>query len=68
MLMQNLDYSPYVHFKSPLQNDWCMFIKFHLTINIFIKFSILIHKYVFQIDDFTMRLWHLNEVNSVKSP
>jgi hypothetical protein len=37
MLMQNLDYSPYVHFKSPLQNDWCMFIEFHLAINILIQ-------------------------------
>jgi len=37
MLMQNLDYSPYVHFKSPLPYDWCMFIEFHPLINIFIQ-------------------------------
>ncbi len=36
MLMQNLDYSPYVHFKSPLLYDWCMFVEFHPSINIFI--------------------------------
>jgi hypothetical protein len=35
--MQNLDYSPYVHFKSPLPYDWCMFIEFHPLINIFIQ-------------------------------
>jgi hypothetical protein len=40
MLMQNLDYSPYVHLKSPLQNDWCMFIEFHLAINILIQVGI----------------------------
>jgi hypothetical protein len=37
MLMQNPDYSPYVHFKSPLLYDWCMFIEFHPSINIFIQ-------------------------------
>jgi len=36
MLMQNLDYNPYVDFKSSLQNDWCMF-EFHPSINIFIQ-------------------------------
>ncbi len=28
MLMQNPNYNPYVHFKSPLLYDWCMFIEF----------------------------------------
>jgi hypothetical protein len=28
MLIQNPNYSPYVHFKSPLLYDWCMFIEF----------------------------------------
>jgi hypothetical protein len=37
MLMQNLDYSPYVHFKSPLLYDWHMFIEFFPLINIFIQ-------------------------------
>jgi hypothetical protein len=37
MLMQNLDYNPYVHFKSPLLYDWCMFIEFHPLINILIR-------------------------------
>ncbi len=41
MLIQNLDYSPYVHFKSPLLYDWCMFIEFHPLINIFIQVGIL---------------------------
>ncbi len=37
MLMQNPDYSPYVHFKSSLLYDWCMFIEnFHL-LNILIQ-------------------------------
>jgi hypothetical protein len=35
--MQNPYYSPYVHFKSPLLYDWCMFIEFHLSISIFIQ-------------------------------
>jgi hypothetical protein len=35
--MQNLNYSPYVHFKSSLLYDWCMFIQFHPLINIFIQ-------------------------------
>jgi hypothetical protein len=35
--MQNLDYSPYVHFKSSLLYDWCMFIEFHFLLNIFIQ-------------------------------
>ncbi len=39
MLMQNPDYSPYVHFKSPLLYDWCMFIEFFPLINIYIKVS-----------------------------
>jgi hypothetical protein len=42
MLMQNLDYSPYVHFKSPLLYDWCMLIKFHPSINVFVKLMILL--------------------------
>jgi hypothetical protein len=33
MLMQNLDYSLYVHFKSPLLYDWCMFIEIFSLIN-----------------------------------
>jgi hypothetical protein len=37
MLMQNLDYSPYVHFKSPLLYNWCIFIEFHPLINILIQ-------------------------------
>ncbi len=28
-------YSPYVHFKSPLLYDWCIFIEFYPSINIF---------------------------------
>jgi hypothetical protein len=35
--MQNLNYNPYVHFKSPLQNDWRMFIEFRLSIDILIQ-------------------------------
>jgi hypothetical protein len=35
--MQSLYYSPYVHFKSPLLYDWCMFIEFHPSIKIFIQ-------------------------------
>jgi len=37
MIMQSPDYNPYIHFLSPLLYDWCMFIKFHLLINIFIQ-------------------------------
>jgi hypothetical protein len=37
MLMQNPNYSPYVHFKSQLPYDWCMFTKFHPLINILIQ-------------------------------
>jgi hypothetical protein len=37
MLVQNLEYSPYVHFKNPSLYDWCMFIEFHPSINIFIQ-------------------------------
>jgi hypothetical protein len=52
MLMQNQDYNPYVHFKSSLLDDWCMFIEFQPLINILlIKLAILIHKYFCQIDD-----------------
>jgi hypothetical protein len=29
--------SQYVHFKSPILYDWCMFIEFHPSINIFIQ-------------------------------
>jgi hypothetical protein len=32
------------------------------------KLTILIHKYFYQIDDFTMRLWHLNRVHFVERP
>jgi hypothetical protein len=39
MLMQNPDYSPYVHFKNPLLYDWCMFIEFRPLINILIQVS-----------------------------
>ncbi len=35
--MQNPDYSPYVHFKSPLLYDWRMFIEFHPLTNILIQ-------------------------------
>jgi hypothetical protein len=43
--MQNLHYNPYVHFKSPLLYDWCMFIEFNPLIkkNLF-ELTILIHK------------------------
>jgi hypothetical protein len=68
MLIQNLDYNPYVHFKSPLLYGWCMFIEFHSLINILFKLAILIHKYFFQIDDFIMHLWHLNKIHFVKTP
>jgi hypothetical protein len=37
MLMQNLDYSPNVHFKSTLLNDYCMFIEFHHLVNFLIQ-------------------------------
>jgi hypothetical protein len=37
MLMQVLNYNPYVHFKSPLLHDWCMFIEFFPLINILIQ-------------------------------
>jgi hypothetical protein len=44
-----------------------MFIDFHLPINIFIQeLAILIRKFFFQIDDFTMHLWHLNIIHFVK--
>jgi hypothetical protein len=62
----NPNYNPYVHFKSSLLYDWCMFTEFHPLMNIFIQVSNLIHKYFFQIDDFTM--WHLNRVYSIESP
>jgi hypothetical protein len=32
MLIQNPNYSPYVHFKSPLLYDQCMFIEFQPSI------------------------------------
>jgi hypothetical protein len=35
MIMQNLDYSPYVHFKNPLLYDWCMFIEFRPLVKYF---------------------------------
>ncbi len=37
MLMQNRKHNPYVDFKSPLLYDWCMFIEFHPSLNIFIQ-------------------------------
>jgi hypothetical protein len=37
--MKNPDYNPYLHFKSPLLYDCCMFIEFHLSINILIQVS-----------------------------
>ncbi len=37
MLMQNPNYSPYVNFKSPSLDDWCMFIEFSPSINILIQ-------------------------------
>jgi len=37
MLMRNPQHSRYVHFKSSLLYDWCMFIKFHPSINVFIQ-------------------------------
>ncbi len=67
--MKNLDYNLYVHFKSPLLYDWCMFIKFHPLIKLFLfKLTILIHKQFCQIDDFTMCIWHLTKVHFVESP
>jgi len=39
--MQNLDHSPYVHFKSPLLYDLCMFIELQPSINIFIQVGTL---------------------------
>jgi hypothetical protein len=66
--MHNSKYNPYVHFKSPLLYDWCMFIECHLSIILFFQVDILIHKYFCQIDDFTMCLWHLNKVHSIESP
>jgi hypothetical protein len=37
MLMQNLEHNSYSHFKSPLIYDWCMFVEFYPSINIFIQ-------------------------------
>jgi len=45
-----------------------MFIEFHPLVNILFKLAALIHKYFCQIDDFTMCLWHLNNVHSAKGP
>jgi hypothetical protein len=39
MLIQNANYSPHVHFKSPLLYDWCMFIEFCSLINILFQVS-----------------------------
>jgi len=39
MLMQNLEYNPYVHFLNPLLYDWCMFIELHPSINILVQVS-----------------------------
>jgi hypothetical protein len=70
--MQNLNYNPYVHFKSPLLYYWCMFIEIYwnspLNKKKLFKLVFIIHKYFFQIDDFTTRLWHLNRVYFVESP
>ncbi len=35
--MQNPNYSPYIHPKSSLLHDWCMFIEFFPLTNIFIQ-------------------------------
>ncbi len=35
----NPNYSPYVHFKTPLLYDWCMFTTFFPIINILIQVS-----------------------------
>ncbi len=68
MLMQNPNYSPYVHLKSSLLYDWCMFIEFPPFIYIYLfKLAILIHKYFCQINDFTMHLCHLNRVHFAKN-
>jgi hypothetical protein len=67
ILMQNPYYTPYIHFKSSLPYDWCMFIEFHPSIYILIQFGNH-YPYFCQVDDFTMRLWHLNKVHFVKSP
>jgi hypothetical protein len=37
--MQNLNFNPYVHFKSPLLYDLCMFIEFRPLISILIQIS-----------------------------
>ncbi len=39
MLIQNLNYNPYVHFKIPILYDWCTFIEFFPLINILIQVS-----------------------------
>jgi hypothetical protein len=57
MLMQNLERSPYVHFKR------LVYVKIFLF-----KLEILIRKHFCQIDDFTMHLWHLNKVHFVENP
>jgi len=44
-----------------------MFIEFHPSINILFNLAILIRKHFCQIDDFTMRLSHLNKVHFVEN-
>jgi hypothetical protein len=66
--MQNLDYNPYVHFKNPLLYDSCMFIEFHPLTKILIQVGNLNPLFFFQIDDFTMQLWHWNRVHSIENP
>jgi hypothetical protein len=68
MLMQNLEYNPYAHFKSPnyYRIGVCL-LNFTPQQVFLFKLTILIHKYFCQIDDFTMCLWHLNRVHFAKS-
>jgi hypothetical protein len=66
--MQMLDYNPYVNFKSPLLYDWLCLLNFSPLQIFLFKLAILIHKYLCQIEDFTMHLWHLNRIHSTKSP
>jgi len=46
-----------------------MFIEFHPLKNILTQeLTILIHNFFFQIDNFTMHMWHSNIIDFVKNP
>jgi hypothetical protein len=62
--MKNPNYSPYVHFKSPLLYGWCMFIEFHPLINIFIQVNN--HTSQTSPNHVSMPLQHFNNVFMVK--